>query len=73
MPRIQRVSQLVLHTEDEHGGSVTVEYDNMGEPYREGITITLRSLYGTDWLRAFLETHEVIKLRDKLNELLPPE
>lgn len=50
--------------------SLEIGYSNLGEPYREGITLCLddgdeRSPY------IFLETHEVKELRDLLNRLYP--
>jgi hypothetical protein len=63
-----KVKPLVF-TEDGH--TITVQYDNRGEPFREGVTICFESP-NPKWPVVFtmLEVREIVALRDKLNEFL---
>lgn len=62
--RANRIETLRLHGED--GAEFTAEWDNRGEPYREGTVLKTR-LPGTEGsVRAFLEDREAIALRDWL-------
>ena len=70
--KIDKINQhVVFHGEE--GESLEVRYSNMGEPFREGITLCLddggqaRSPY------IFLESYEAIQLRDLLNRLYPKD
>jgi len=54
----------------EYGDSLTVQYDNRGEPYREGIDMELQ-MQGDKFTNVFLDTCEVAKLRDVLLEICP--
>lgn len=61
--KIVRLKKRVIRAED--GQDLVLEYDNMGEPYREGCSMTIGDQ------RAFLESHKAIELRDLLNEMYP--
>jgi len=55
----------------EEGRTVTIQYDNRGEPFREGVGITFESEHSKEpavWV--LLDVREVVLLRDKLNEFL---
>lgn len=54
----------------EEGNTVTVGYSNRGEPYREGIEMDFEQGERTI-ISVFLETREVLELRDLLNKLYP--
>lgn len=54
---------------DADEGRLVVCYDNRGEPYREGIDLSLER--GPDSVGVFIETWEVRALRDLLNRLHP--
>jgi hypothetical protein len=56
----------------EEGDKVTVGYSNRGEPYREGIEMDFEQGERTV-TSVFLETREVLELRDLLNKLYPPK
>ena len=56
--------------EAEEGGSLEVQYTNMGEPYREGIGVCLNDDLKSTSL--FIEEWEAKQLRDLLNSLYPP-
>lgn len=62
--------KLRVEFQGEEGSRLVVQYDNRGEPYREGIVLQLDQ-EGELSPYVFLETSEVKKLRDMLNELLP--
>jgi hypothetical protein len=51
--------------------TVEVSYDNDGDPWREGVSLSF-SRAAPNWslVRVLLEESEVRKLRDKLTELL---
>lgn len=71
MKIVHGVKPLVLTGEE--GETLELRYSNMGEPYREGADITLSLSNYRTLNSVFLETSELIQLRDKLNELLPPQ
>ena len=55
----------------EDGEFLDVEYDNRGEPYREGISM---SFNGCDlFVSLFIEGREAKELRDLLLYLYPPK
>jgi hypothetical protein len=54
----------------EDGDELRVGFDNRGDPYREGVTLTLSNGYETQ-VHLFLEEREVIHLRDLLLNLYP--
>jgi hypothetical protein len=68
--KVDRMKQRV-EFRGEDGCSLEICYSNMGEPFREGIQLSLdegdheRSPY------IFLEQHEAKELRDLLNRLYP--
>jgi hypothetical protein len=67
--KMSQVSPLVLS--DENGHELRVQYDNRGEPYRQGVDFTFDSCNGrTIPVWVFLERDEVERLRDKLSEFL---
>lgn len=69
MMRIDRTtSKLELSGEGEE--RLVVQYDNRGEPYREGIQIALTQGYSRE-VGVFLENREAVQLRDLLNSMYP--
>ncbi|WP_062120314.1 hypothetical protein [Aureimonas sp. AU40] len=70
--KVERNGYLKLRGED--GEELTVRYDNRGDPYREGTTISLDLPERWENISSvFLETREAIELRDLLNKLYPPK
>ena len=64
----QKVKPLVFTDE---GRQITVQYENRGEPFREGVGITFDSELPSEhavWV--LLDVQEVAQLRDKLNAFL---
>lgn len=59
-----------LRLDGEDGATLDVCYDNRGDPYRAGATLSVRDEAG--FVSVFLESHEVKQLRDLLNNLYPP-
>lgn len=64
----------------EDANTVSVQYSNRGEPYREGVELTFADdSWNKPHVAVLLEDDEVVKLRDKLNAYLgqlpvqPPE
>lgn len=57
----------------EDGDELRVVYDNRGDPYREGITLSLDRSSGDYGAHLFLEQDEARQLRDLLNSLYPPK
>jgi hypothetical protein len=57
--------------EAEDGDSLRVTYDNRGEPYREGVQLSLDKASGDYGAHLFLEDREAMELRDFLNKLYP--
>ena len=68
MRAIRNVGRLELRGEE--GDSLTVTYDNRGEPYREGITLSLSDGAMTE-AAVFIENREACELRDLLNRMYP--
>jgi hypothetical protein len=67
--KMSQVNPLVLS--DENGHELRVQYDNRGDPYRQGVDMTFDSCDGrTMPVWVFLERDEVERLRDKLSEFL---
>ena len=63
-------SKILRLTDGDGGNELTVHYDNRGDPYRKGVSLNFtgdRNMYFV-----FLEDYEAGRLRDLLNELLPP-
>jgi len=64
----QVVSPLEIY--GEAGGSVKLFYDNMGEPFREGVAFDVRD---EDYhCRVLMCPRDVQRMRDKLDEFLNP-
>jgi hypothetical protein len=57
--------------EGEDGDTLSVHYDNRGDPYRQGVTLDLRNADTQDSVGVFLESREACELRDLLNRLYP--
>ena len=53
------------------GDTITVRYDNRGEPYREGVTLDLHNANTQDGVAVFLVNDEARGLRDLLNRMYP--
>lgn len=49
-------------------GSLTVMYGNSGEPFREGVSMEVKT--EDEWVRVLLDYHDVKCLRNKLSEYL---
>ncbi len=47
---------------------LTVEYDNLGEPFREGVLLTIDD--ESNYVGVLLDRDDVIRLRDALSNLL---
>ena len=54
----------------EEGAQVSFEYDNMGEPFREGVSIVVESEYGEKHFSAFFDETETRLIHSFLTELL---
>jgi hypothetical protein len=54
----------------DRGATLTVRYDNRGEPYRSGITLMLDD--HVDNTTVFLQEYEARMLVKLINELYPP-
>lgn len=72
-------SRIVRRTRTElcgiSGGKLTVEYDNVGEPYREGILVSLISsddpaTYAENCVGVLLDHQDACYLRDMLNQFI---
>ena len=66
--RFIRISETVAT--GEHGDVLRVQYDNRGEPYREGCQIQILSGDDRIGTHIFLEDDEVRRLRDALSKML---
>jgi hypothetical protein len=55
----------------EDGDALRVVYDNRGEPYREGVQLSLDKASGDYGAHLFLEDREAIALRNFLLKLYP--
>lgn len=55
----------------EDGAELLVSYDNRGEPYREGISLTLNETNKPHRSYVFLEGYEARQLRDLIDRLYP--
>lgn len=64
------ISAISFEAEDGH--QLRVGYDNRGEPYRDGVTLSLEMGGGEYGGHMFLEMSEVNRLRDLLNSISPP-
>jgi hypothetical protein len=72
MPRVKRNTGATLNLQcDDPEDSFTVSYDNMGEPFREGIDIGVRNHEFNKELTVMLCDSEAIQLRDLLLEHYP--
>ena len=56
----------------EDGYELRIAYDNRGDPYREGVSLSLELGDGGYGGHMFLDMHEVVRLRDLLNSIAPP-
>jgi hypothetical protein len=56
----------------EEGDQLVVAYDNRGDPYREGISLTLHEPDKPYRSYVFLNKTEAGDLRDLINRLFPP-
>lgn len=55
----------------EDGDRLEVSYDNRGEPYREGISLSLHEPDKPWRSHVFIEKREALELRDLIDELFP--
>jgi len=56
-----------LYLVGEEGETLTIEYNNLGEPFREGVSFTIRN---HDWMSVMLDKEDTKKVADKLAALL---
>jgi len=68
--RISRKTRLELTGID--GGRLAVEYDNIGEPFREGVLLSFEddSVPTGNWVGVLLDVEDAVKLRDALSGLV---
>jgi len=54
------------------GGRLAVEYDNLGEPFREGVLLSFEddSVQTGNWIGVMLDPEDAVKLRDAINGLI---
>lgn len=69
MKVLRNIKRLELVGDD--GDTLTVHYDNRGEPYREGITLDLHNEMLQKGIGVFLTNREALELRDHLNAMYP--
>ena len=55
--------------DNEGSGELEISYDNYGDPFREGLRISIREDETAPRMAVFLDDHEVQKLRDHLNQI----
>jgi len=68
---VKKVAQSSARFLAEDGDTLTITYTNRGEPYREGIQLSLEVDGGDYGGHLFLEDWEAKRLRDLLNEVYP--
>lgn len=72
MPSIKDTTPVLdLPCEDDPSDRFVVRYTNRGEPYREGISISLISRSEAKELTGMLESKNAIRLRDLLVQMYP--
>lgn len=70
MKRFDRYDAVVKFR-GEDGSSMTARYDNRGEPFRQGVTLSLDEADDRYVASVFIEDREAKELRDLLNKLYP--
>jgi hypothetical protein len=65
--RISNIKKIRLDGEDTNT-SFTIEYDNRGEPYREGLSFEIED--NGEWVRVMLERYELGKLKAAIDAAL---
>jgi len=65
--RISRPKRIRLDGVDANT-SLTIEYDNRGEPYREGLSFEIED--NGEWVRVMLERYELGKLKAAIDAAL---
>lgn len=68
--RINRNFKTVEISSNNENSYLSLKYDNRGEPFREGINVCLTLNDNFDSVEVFLETMDILKLRDCLNDVL---
>lgn len=72
MPKVIReLPQAIRFTCDDPSDTFKVSYTNMGEPFREGISIGIENEDFSKELTVMLGDGEAIRLRDFLNKMYP--
>lgn len=66
--KVVRKVKPLMFTED--GNELHVHYDNRGEPYREGVSLTFYLADDKTSVQVMLSAEEVYALRNKLNEFI---
>lgn len=74
MPKVIReFPQAIRFQCDDPSDTFKVSYTNMGEPFREGISIDIENEEFSKEVVVMLEDHEAKALRDFLNKMYPPK
>lgn len=68
---MKRTYEIHLEIRGEDGDRLVVRYDNRGEPYRKGVSVTLMEGMFSAAASVFLEDREAIELRDALLKAYP--
>ncbi|UKL14980.1 hypothetical protein hairong_075 [Pseudomonas phage hairong] len=71
--KIEEPRKLLTLQSSGDDGRLEVRYDTMGEPFREGISLSLERPSYDQSASVFIEGWEVRALRDLLNTLAPPD
>jgi hypothetical protein len=59
---MERTNEITATFTGEDGDILTVHYDNRGEPYREGVTLSFLNEFTQESIGVFLRNHEVQEL-----------
>jgi hypothetical protein len=68
--RINRNFKTVEIGSNNESSFLSLKYDNRGDPFREGVNVCLTLRDYSDSVDVFLESGDVIRLRDCLNDIL---
>ena len=71
MKVVRDISKIIAY--GENGEELRLTYDNRGEPYREGASVSLtidKGEYHSELCSVFLEHRELVEFRNAVNKLL---